>query len=177
MIRREFLKKSVVVAGGLAAKFGYGAPCPPPLDGTVNEACGQTGQLNLEERANSMSDGEFFLSNDGHATAEIPNAPRDSVSTYTWQTRTGFYDPVRRRAHVIGEHYEGGEPYEHHYYNEVSNTWVTADISAIPQGPSHWRGGCFDVDTGRFFWQREATDNIYWYNPETDAWAFHSSHS
>jgi len=130
----------------------------------------------LEQRTRGLIDGVFFNSGDG-GSPEIPHAPQDTSKPYTWQTRTGFYDPIRRRAHVIGEYYEGGQPYEHHYLDEINNVWVTADITAVPQGASHWRGGCFDVETGRFFWQREAREDIYWYDPDADEWAFHSSHS
>jgi hypothetical protein len=120
-----------------------------------------------------MSDGDYFAGATG--SPAIPNAPRDVGESYTWQINTGWSDPIRRRIHVIGEYYEGGQPYEHHYWDDANNVWVTSDITAIYQGPSHWRGQTWDNDTGRMFHRREASDDVFWYDPVTDKWYSHSS--
>lgn len=138
--------------------------------------CPQVTPTALEERTRALSDGEFFHSNDGHATAEIPNClfTQDPLSV-SWQAQSGWYDPIRRRVHYTGK--DHGELYEHNYLDEVSNTWVNVPTAGDMGTGGHFRGHCFDPATGRLFYQRESSDNVWWYNPDTNAWTVHSTHT
>lgn len=163
MIRRDFLKKTVTVVGGLTAEISYGGPCAPLLDGASNASC--TPQNNLAIRTGALSNNEFFLSDDGNAD-EVPNNTTPQNNNITWQSQGIYYDPVRGRMHQLDRQHTNGFT-EHAYLDELTNAWVDVSIpAALDAGSSHWRQQAFDPTTGRIFYQKEATNSIFIYDPD-----------
>ena len=172
MIRRDFLKNAAAMATALAAKTSYAAPCAPPLDGAENQVCGQTSQSDLERRTRELTSGNtpilnvnYFRSEEG--SPQIPNNRTQQQQAITWQVEGIYYDPIRRRMHQLDSQHQPGL-LEHAYLDEASNTWVKVDTSALGvAGGQHWRASDFDHGSGYLYWQREGSNNLAIYDPDS----------
>jgi len=183
VIRREFLKTAAVLASGLAAKISHGAPCWPQLDGAANETCNPSDPSdpsNLERRTGELTSSNtpqlgvnYFRSEDGDQYEILNNRTSQQGSSITWQVQGIYYDPIRRILYQLDKQH-ASEHLEHAEYDEVAGTAWTK-ITPHPDldsggGPSHWRQAVFIPETGYFWHQKESSDAIHFYDPNTGVW-------
>lgn len=117
----------------------------------------------LTSAATPVVNVNYFRSGEGSPV--IPDNDTTQTDAITWQIEGIYYDENRRRVHQLDRQHSS-LVLEHAYLDESANTWSAVDTDLADGNPAgHWRACDFDPQTGRLYWQREGTDDLYIYDP------------